>query len=195
MPRNLSPEDIAQFRERLIDAAERLFAEHGTEAVTIRQLAAELGVSPMTPYRYFKDKDAILAAVRTRGFDRFAEALEKAYAASAENPAGATEPVGRAYVRFALENREAYKLMFDISQPSGHDYPELVRAAERARATMTRHLKNGAGSMVKGDPELVGRVYWAALHGPIMLELSGGLRPPYGALAVIEALFTALDRR
>ena len=47
--------------------AERLFAEHGVEAVTMRQLAAALGVSPMTPYRYFKDKDAILAAVRARG--------------------------------------------------------------------------------------------------------------------------------
>ena len=51
----------------------------GLEAVTMRQLAAELGVSPMTPYRYFGDKDDILAAVRARAFDRHAEALETAY--------------------------------------------------------------------------------------------------------------------
>ena len=44
----------------------------------MRQLAAELGVSPMTPYRYFEDKDDILAAVRANGFNRFAEALETA---------------------------------------------------------------------------------------------------------------------
>ena len=42
----------------------------------MRQLAAELGVSPMTPYRYFEDKDAILAAVRATAFNRLAEALE-----------------------------------------------------------------------------------------------------------------------
>ncbi len=41
----------------------------------MRQLAAELGCSPMTPYRYFKDKDEILAAVRAAAFDRFSEAL------------------------------------------------------------------------------------------------------------------------
>ena len=82
MPRNLSPADIADFRERLCNAAERLFAEHGVEAVTMRQLADAIGVSPMTPYRYFKDKDAILAAARARAFDRHADALEQAYEAS-----------------------------------------------------------------------------------------------------------------
>src|ERR1700744_2830749 len=78
MPRVLSDTDVADFRDRLCEAAERLFAERGPDAVTMRQLAAELGVSPMTPYRYFEDKDDILAAVRTNGFNRFAEALELA---------------------------------------------------------------------------------------------------------------------
>src|SRR3546814_15072618 len=78
MPRILSEADVADFRERLCEAAEKLFAERGPEAVTMRQLAAVLGVSPMTPYRYFRDKDDILAAIRTNGFNRFAEALEKA---------------------------------------------------------------------------------------------------------------------
>src|SRR5579859_6654510 len=103
MPRVLSDTDVADFRERLCEAAERLFAERGPDAVTMRQLAAELGVSPMTPYRYFEDKDDILAAVRTNGFTRFAEALETARARAIGAPAiGAA--VGDAYVTFALEN-------------------------------------------------------------------------------------------
>ena len=76
MPRILSPDDIATFQNRLCDAAEHLFAARGPEAVTMRELASALGVSPMTPYRYFKDKDAILAAVRTRAFNRHAEAQD-----------------------------------------------------------------------------------------------------------------------
>ena len=51
MPRILSDADVADFRARLCAAAEDQFAEHGIEAVTMRQLAAALGVSPMTPYR------------------------------------------------------------------------------------------------------------------------------------------------
>src|SRR5471032_2368685 len=94
----------------------------------------------MTPYRYFKDKDAILAAVRARGFDRHAEALETAYDETPEEDrAGA---IGAAYVRFALENPEAYKLMFDIRQANEADYPDLVRASERSRRTMTLHLRD-----------------------------------------------------
>eukprot|EP01035_Chromulina_nebulosa_P012604 gene12604-16801_t len=53
MPRLLSDTDVAEFRERLIAAAERLFGERGPDGVTMRQLATELGVSPMTQEHAF----------------------------------------------------------------------------------------------------------------------------------------------
>ena len=195
MPRVLTDEAVGEFRERLIDAAERLFAAHGLEAVTLRQLAAEIGVSPMTPYRYFADKNAILAAVRARAFNRHAEALEAAYAAAGDNPEGASEAVGKAYVDFAFEHPEAYKLMFDITQPNERDYPELVAAGDRSRRTMTRHLEALAlAGEIEGDPGLVGHMYWSALHGPIMLAFSGKLTPGYDAPRIIAALMEALSR-
>jgi AcrR family transcriptional regulator len=196
MPRSLSAAEISDFRDRLCDAAERRFAEHGAEAVTIRELAADVGVSPMTPYRYFKDKDAILAAVRARAFDRHADALEQAHdALPADDPIARANAIGEAYVRFALDNPEAYKLMFDIQQPSAGDYPDLVRAGDRSRATMTRHLRGliEAGLM-KGDPGLIGHLYWSALHGPLMLHFSGMLPPEYGAPRLIALLSRAVQR-
>ncbi len=195
MPKNLSADDIAQFRDRLCDAAEHLFAEHGPEAVTIRQLAADIGVSPMTPYRYFKDKEAILAAVRARAFDRHAEALERAYDAPAAGPIERANALGAAYVSFALEHPEAYKLMFDLHQSKADDYPDLVRAGERSRATMTRHLRDlvDAG-LLQGDPDFIGHMYWAALHGPIMLQLSGLLDKPFDARMLIDGLTIAISR-
>lgn len=196
MPRNLSTADIADFRDRLCDEAERLFAEHGAEAVTIRQLAAAIGVSPMTPYRYFKDKDAILAAVRERAFDRHAEALEQAYDAAPEgDPVGRASAIGEAYVRFALEHPEAYRLMFDIKQPNASNYPDLIRAGERSRATMTRHIRDlVTARLLKGDPDLIGHLYWSALHGPLMLHFSGMLPPEYGARVLIGHLTRALGQ-
>jgi AcrR family transcriptional regulator len=175
----LTDEAVGEFREKLVDAAERLFAQHGLEAVTMRQLAAELGVSPMTPYRYFADKDAILTAVRTRAFNRHAEALELAFEGGA-NTVERANAVGRAYLDFALGHPEAYKLMFDVKQP--HEAPELVAAGERSRATMTAHLKamidNG---VLKGDPDLIGHMFWSVLHGAIQLQLAGLLSPPFDA--------------
>jgi AcrR family transcriptional regulator len=191
----LTDEAVGAFRERLIDAAERLFARDGLAAVTMRLLAAELGVSPMTPYRYFADKEAILAAVRARGFERHADALNAAFDAAGPDPAAAMMATGRAYVAFAFAHPEAYKLMFDITQPNEATYPELVAAGDRSRRTMTRGLDAlAAAGRFGGDPGLVGHMFWAALHGPIMLAFSGKLESGYGATRIIEGLMDALQR-
>ena len=193
MPRVLSEADVADFRDRLCDAAERLFAEHGPDAVTMRQLAAELGVSPMTPYRYFRDKEDILAAVRTNGFNRFAEALETARESSSEARARGAA-VGEAYVDFAFAHPHTYKLMFDLNQPNEADYPDLVQAGRRAWATMSAYVTdlNNAG-LLEGDPEQVGQMFWAAAHGAIVLELAGKL-PPGRARTLHHALSSALGK-
>jgi AcrR family transcriptional regulator len=143
----------------------------------------------MTPYRYFKDKEEILAAVRSAAFDRFADALEQAFSAAASDPVARSEAVGRAYVRFALAEPHAYRLMFDLMQPGEEAYPELVRATARARATMTDHLK---GLMppeqlaVRGG--LIGHVFWAAVHGVLMLHLAGKLGPEVEVETLMESM-------
>ncbi len=184
MPRILSETAVADFRERMCEAAERLFAARGPDAVTMRQLAADLGVSPMTPYRYFRDKDDILAAVRANGFNRFAEALETARASAASGRARAAA-VGEAYLDFAFENPHTYKLMFDLNQPHEADYPDLVAAARRARATMSGYVDDQAAEgEIAGDPARIGLMFWAATHGAVVLELAG--RVPAGTARALH---------
>lgn len=194
MPRALSPSEVEDFRDRLCEVATRLFAEKGAEGFTMRQLAIELSVSPMTPYRYFKDKDAILAAVRVRAFDQFAQALESAYDAG-KLPIERSRAVGLAYETFARAHPEAYKLMFDVSQPNEQDYPELVRAGERARRTLTRHLEGlrDAG-LIKGNPLLIGTVVWSAFHGALMLQLAGKLPPEIGFERIRGEIFDLIAK-
>jgi AcrR family transcriptional regulator len=165
MPKTLTPEDLEAFRGRLCDVAEKLFAARGPDGVTMRQMADALGVSSMTPYRYFKDKDDILAAVRTRAFNRFAAAMESARAQHRS---------GNPYLDFALANPAAYRLMFDVSQPTFAEYPELVQAMDRARLTMGGGLRELAASgRFSGDVDLAAYVYWSTMHGAVMLELAG----------------------
>jgi AcrR family transcriptional regulator len=167
MPRTLSAADIESFRSRLCDVAENLFAAHGPDAVTMRELADAMEVSSMTPYRYFKDKDAILAAVRTRAFNRFAAAMEGA-------SAGTKKQSGNAYLDFALANPAAYRLMFDVAQPTFAEYPDLVSAMDRARLTMGDGLRGmAADGRFQGDVELAAYVFWSAVHGAVMLQLAG----------------------
>jgi len=198
VPRTLSKTQVEDFRDRLIETATRLFAERGREAFTMRHLAAELGCSAMTPYRYFKDKDEILAAVRANAFDNFAQVLEAAFE-NAANPAERGVAVGNAYVKFAFEHPESYKLMFDLTQPEESTYPDLVRASTRARLTMTTYVSDlVAGGILEGNPITIGVVFWAALHGAVVLQLyraDGATCRRCPAFGLFRALFAAYAKR
>ena len=193
MPRELSASEIDDFRDKLCDAALQIFAEKGVEGLTLREVATRLSVSPMTPYRYFRDKDDILAAVRARAFNDFAQALENAVSRG-KDPIEQSRAAGEAYVDFAFNNAEAYRLMFQVRQEDEEAKdPNLQLALERARATMSYHVKRliDAG-VLEGDPELIGYVFWAALHGVVTLELSGNFPRQYSFEKVRSETFRAL---
>ncbi|HEY5339111.1 MAG TPA: TetR/AcrR family transcriptional regulator [Rhizomicrobium sp.] len=173
MPRILSGDELEGVRAEIGAAAARLYAKGGLDAITMRDLAKVIGRSPMGLYRYFKDRDEIVAYLRTDAFNRFSDALEKAFVSGSDAFARA-RAVGRAYLDFALKNPESYRLMFDMSQPDQTPYPELASASARANQTVTRHVIDlvGAG-IVQGDPLKVGRALWAAAHGVIVLHLAG----------------------
>jgi AcrR family transcriptional regulator len=186
-----SPQDREAMRGRLCDAAAKLFLEQGAAAFSMRTLAASVGCSPMAPYRYFDTKQDLLAAIRTAAYDRLSDALE----ATAEGDRRRARDIGEAYVRFALENPEAYKLMFDLAQPGEERFPDLARATERARWHMNRYVRElvDAG-VLAGDPVVLGYVFWAAIHGLIILQLAGRLPADPGFEAIRRTALGALMR-
>jgi len=176
MPKNLSRAEVETFRARLCAAAEKRFAKHGPDGVSLRQLAIDLGCSPMTPYRYFRDKNEILAAVRAAAFNQFAEALEGAAAGVPGDARGKSRAVRDAYLRFAFDRPDAYRLMFDLSHPAEDRHPELAEAVVRARRAMSAYVEGLVEQgVMAGDPQLLGYVFWAATHGVVMLHLAGML--------------------
>lgn len=139
----------------------------------MRQIAAELGWSPTTAYRYFKSKEEILAAVRASAFNRFCEVIEKATHSSPDARTCARS-VGQAYLGFALKNPDAYRLMFDIRQAEVTGNAELAEALARARRNMTAYVAPLIHEgILRGDAQALGQMLWAAAHGLVMLRLSG----------------------
>jgi AcrR family transcriptional regulator len=172
----LSDAEISAFRDRICEAASHLFATQGYDAVTLRSIAAEVGCSPMTPYRYFAGKDEIFALVRAAAFRRFAEQQEAAIA-HIKAPEHKLRALGIAYVEFAIEEPDAYRLMFELHQDSASDHPELLDEGLRAWLPMRDAVAEAidAGILV-GDPDTVAHVFWAAVHGLVSLELAGKLK-------------------
>lgn len=175
MPRTLSETDISEFREAICATASRLFAQHGTDGVTMRALAEAMGISPMKPYHYFRDKEEILAASMTRAFERFLAAMQEAE----KQPGNARERATakrQAYVAFALAEPDCYRIMFELPNPDPVKHPALQGAMERARAAMRSSLDElVAEGAIVGDPETLGYVFWCAIHGAVSVYLAGKL--------------------
>ena len=169
----LTDEDVAAFRADVCRVAEMLFARHGVEGVTMRQIAAELGCSSTTAYRYFKSKDEILTAVRAAAFNRFCEVIEKATRSSPDARKSARN-VGQAYLGFALGSPDAYRMMFDVSPAAVTGNAEVTEALARARRAMVGYLVPLIDQgLLRGEPYSLGQMLWAAAHGLVMLRLSG----------------------
>ena len=174
----LTETEISDFRRRLCDVAERLFVERGVEGVTMRHIAERLECSAMTPYRYFRNKEDIFAAVRAAALDRFSDRLEAARRTfgSASRRGRA---VGDAYLQFAIEEPDAYRLIFDLSQPEESNYPDLAAANARSRKTMTDYIEDlVAAGVMTGEPKALGLIYWAGTHGLVNLYMAGKMGEP-----------------
>lgn len=171
----LTADELGAFRARAVAAATRLFAEQGYRGVTLRSLAKELGVSPMTPYRYFENKDELFAMVRSEAFRRFADAQRDAVA-GIEDPERALQMLGRAYVSFALDEPDAYHIMFELLQAPAGTYLELE--AQQARAFSYLHGAVEASveaGLLQGESLPRAHYLWAQVHGLVSLHLAGKL--------------------
>ncbi len=195
MPRAaLTHEAIEAFRLELCEVATRRFAAAGHAGVTLRGLAQELGVSPMTPYRYFRDKDEIFEVVRTAGFSRFADSQAEAFASSAD-PGERLRRLGHAYVAFASREPDAYRIMFEMGQPGDEQPRELDLEQERSWAPLLRAVDEAiAAGLVRGDAMIQAHVFWAGLHGLVSLELAGSLHHGMTLEALVEPMLENLFR-
>ena len=173
----LTEAQVAQARDRIRRVAERQVVERGIERVSMHSIAQELGWSATALYRYFANKDDILAAARTAALDRLSDTLEAVMAGPGDIWAR-SRAVGDAYVDFALERPDAYKLIFAFSQPDMAHYPALAAASARARRNLTAYACELVqdGELEIGG-ELLAHVFWAQLHGLISLQMAGQLGP------------------
>jgi AcrR family transcriptional regulator len=194
MPKILSPKDVLQFRQRLCDLALKAFAEQGVEGMSLRGLAAAAGCSRTTPYRYFKNKEDILAAVRQAQFQRMADDAEEV-AGRVNDPDERLVALARAYLSFALATPDAYRVMYSVAQQDEQRYPELVRQVNRAQRPMMTAVDEAIESgSIKGDPTNIVHVLWAGLHGIISLHLSDKLHMGRNIEELAEVMIRSLSR-
>ena len=171
-------------REALLEAAERLLADEGPGAVTVRRVADEVGTSTRAIYSVFGGKEGLYSALFRKAADTFRRLAEAVPRQS--DPVDELIPLGLSYRQSALAEPNLYGLLFDRAVPdfvpTGEDLQFARRSQERVLDTVRRCAD--AGVLPASDAEATFNALWGVVHGLASLELIGCFGPPEAAEVV-----------
>jgi AcrR family transcriptional regulator len=146
-------------RRAILRSAEQLMEKQGVAARSLRAAPRRAGVSHNAPYRHFPDRDALLAALAAEGFAQLKQALD----------GKSGRELGEAYVSFALERPERFRLMF------GGRLAKSGSAELHAQAQAAFGALQGAFAGLGADAEYAAAAAWSLVHGLAHLILDGHL--------------------
>ena len=158
-------------RAALIKAGVELIREVGAEAFTLREVARRSNVSHTAPYRHFRDKEDLTAAIAEEGFTILAREMRKA-AESEGTPRERLVRGGRAYIAFALKRTEHFRVMF-ATDLDARRHPDARKAADTAFAGLVALVVacQEAKEIRGGDTLTLSRIAWSQVHGVATLAI------------------------
>lgn len=160
--------------QALVEAALAVVEAEGAAALSLRDVARQVGVSAAAVYRHFADKEALLAEVAAEGFAALNRAFAEALAAAPEQPELRLLALGEAYVRFGRGRPGLYRLMFG-SPPGPITNPRLQQESQQAFFALLNGL--AAVEPQAGPAQLTAAAVaaWSLVHGYVHLGLEGQL--------------------
>lgn len=179
-------------KTQLIREGLKLLDAEGYRGFTLRKVAKMCGVSQTAPYRHFKNKDDLIAAITGQALAAFGEQLETAVNKHPGNPEAQLKEMGVAYVRFFTEKPEYLRLLFlsDISLRTLLSGDQAIRK----HYDSIHFLQDVTADYVKTHPdspythnELM--VYsWGLVHGISTLIATGELPGNEGMMQAVDKI-------
>ena len=136
-------------RAEILQRAADVIDAEGIEALSLRGIARDLGVSHGAPNRHFKNKAALLSALATTGWLQVRDAtLDAAEATGSDDPHVRLNAMGRGYMRWALNHRSLFRSLHhpDVSRFASDElkaaisgFAETVREAVKQTQEAGRH--------------------------------------------------------
>jgi AcrR family transcriptional regulator len=180
-------------KEQLVSAASKLLDSGGQNAVTLRAVAELVDVSHNAPYRHFKDRSALLAAVAERDFVRLRQAFEDQN--EGRDAETALRKASLALISYARKHKARYRLLFsDPGLTPEQSLKDAAMASFQAFNLIVSRCQRDS-ILPQGDPVSLTGLIYASLHGAIDLELggrSGGAKGLGSIEATVNLLFRLL---
>jgi AcrR family transcriptional regulator len=162
----------------LLDAAKRLIADKGIDALSLRTIATEVGVSHMAPYAHFKNKSDLFKSVAADGFLQLGEKL-LTIQLNSNQPENLVLDYGVAYIRFATRNPQLYKLMLGQTNPGQSTDIKPLALSEKILQEASRKtylLLRDCFKLNESDERKINiqaQGAWAFVHGIASLLITG----------------------
>jgi AcrR family transcriptional regulator len=170
-------------------AARRVLDSEGADAVTMRRVAREVGITPMALYRHYSDREGLLNALADEGFEALAAQLESTGSSGSLDKR--LTRVLDLYLDYALRHPRLFELMFLKPRAGARRFPQDFKAGASPTANRMAALIQEAmqtGHLRKDDPWAITFEMGALLQGLVMLYLGG-------RMAMSPARFRAFSRR
>lgn len=184
VPETTRPYHHGHLRRALLDAALLVLTEQDLAGLTLRQVARRAGVSEAAPYHHFASKAALVEALVVETFHQLAQVLQEAGQATAGTPLDQLMAIGVAYVRFAMEHRASFQILYrpelrHLGRPQpdadGMARSPIDQAGRAAYQVLLDAIVacQQAGIVGAGDPLPLALTAWATVHGLAQLHLDG----------------------
>lgn len=176
-------------RRALVAAALALMTETGETEPSLREVARRAGVSSGAPFHHFPNKESLLAAIATEGF----EGLESAIASTATAPAAAERLAERlsTYMAFATDHPAHYRVMFSPRLAGDAPVPEAQEAAMAAFGHLVAAIGEVRGPEPPAATVIAAVAAWSLAHGFVTLW-QAGLIPALTGASSADAVFRAI---
>lgn len=163
----------------MLAEAVKTIQRRGVDALTLRGVGEQLGVSRTALYRHFANKEALLGAVAHDGFGKLRKELFEAWDLAGRGRSG-FEAMGSAYVRFAVRHPSHYRVMFGgVLTSGGAVLPQGDKTVDAFGVLVDALIElQGQGLVREDPPEKLALFVWSVVHGVAMLALDGVLRTP-----------------
>lgn len=162
-------------KNALIKAGVEILSQEGIEGLSLRKVAQRAGVSHSAPYSHFPDKQSLIAAISTEGFNQLYNELDAAISAHPKNAKQQLQESALAYVQFALNHTDTFKIMFSGVLEKEKEYPAFVEISYKTFQRVVDVVKacQDAGLLRSASAEMMAVAVWGQVHGIISLALEG----------------------
>ena len=160
------PPNIKVTKENIINTAMDIVRKQGTDALNARTIAAKLGCSTQPVFSNFANMDALRFAVAVKASCLYKDYMSKEIA-SGNYPI--YKASGMAYIRFAKEEKELFKLLYMCDRSDG-----TIGDDQELTDKMTTIIKNNTG-LSEQDAKLFHLEIWTSVHGIATMFATGFL--------------------